>query len=526
MKRRHLFPSAARRIIEIAMSYSSNYSRLTALLGRVTERCNTAPRERANYALTTFILLLMISPSLSAQNALPSLGDRISGTVSLEQEFTIGQQFLASIRRGAPTIPDPLLNNYLENVTYKLASRSQLQDHRLSFVVIDSEELNAFAAPGGIIGVNTGLFLNAQTEAEFASVMAHEISHVSQRHFARGIDEAQAGRVPQMASLLASVIVMATSDAGHGAAALAAAQGRALENQLRFSRSNEAEADRIGQDTMFNAGFDPEGMSSLFERLIAINRFGRRPPEFLLSHPVTESRISDARSREFRYPERSYQEDLEYQIVRARVVGHYAEDKGALVNEMRRALTNSTNSFTRDANRYGLAVALWEAGNYAGASATLAPLLSKEPNRISYVVTQAEILTKQNEPGQAREFLTRHLQINPNNHALTTAYAEALIAARNYNEAAEVLQRHAVLRPDDHHLWAMLAETQGQAGNISEVHQARAEYFRLLGDFRNARQQLQFALRIEVDQGSGAAVEARLRERINTLEDQQRALQG
>ena len=102
-------------------------------------------------------------------------------------------------------------------------------------------------------------------------------------------------------------------------------------------------------------------------------------------------------------------------------------------------------------------------------------------------MTQAEILTKQNEPGQAREFLTRHLQINPNNHALTTAYAEALIAARNYNEAAEVLQRHAVLRPDDHHLWAMLAETQGQAGNISEVHQARAEYFRLLGDFRNAR---------------------------------------
>ena len=225
-------------------------------------------------------MLTLFLQIASAQNALPSLGDRISGTVSLEQEFAIGQQFLASVRRGAPTISDPLLNNYLENVTYKLASRSQLQDHRLSFVIIDSEELNAFAAPGGIIGVNTGLFLNAHTEAEFASVMAHEISHVSQRHFARGIDEAQAGRVPQMASLLASVIVMATSDAGHGAAALAAAQGRSLENQLRFSRSNEAEADRIGQDTMFNAGFDPEGMSSLFERLIAINRFGRfdRPP--------------------------------------------------------------------------------------------------------------------------------------------------------------------------------------------------------------------------------------------------------
>ena len=117
MKSRRQFFSAARRITEIAMSNSPYYSHLTALLGRVTKRCDLSPRAHTNYALTSFILFLIISPSLSAQNALPSLGDRISGTVSLEQEFTIGQQFLASIRRGAPTIPDPLLNNYLENVT-------------------------------------------------------------------------------------------------------------------------------------------------------------------------------------------------------------------------------------------------------------------------------------------------------------------------------------------------------------------------------------------------------------------------
>ena len=271
------------------------------------------------------LLLLLwatIPTLLSAQPALPSLGDRISGTVSLEQEYAMGQQFLSSIRRSAPTISDPLLNTYLENVTYKLASRSQLKDHRLSFVIIDSEALNAFAAPGGIIGVNTGLFLNAQTEAEFASVMAHEIAHVSQRHFARGIDEAQAGKIPQIATLLASVIIMATSDASHGTAAAAAAQGRALENQLRFSRSNETEADRVGQDTMFNAGFDPDGMSTLFERLMAINRFGRRPPEFLLSHPLTESRISGSRGRAARYPRQQYSPNLEYQIVRARVLGY------------------------------------------------------------------------------------------------------------------------------------------------------------------------------------------------------------
>ena len=136
----------------------------------------------------------------------------------------MGQQFLSSIRRATSTIPDALLHGYLENLTYKLAAQSQLQDHRLSFVIIDSEELNAFAAPGGIIGVNTGLFLNAETEAEFASVMAHEIAHVSQRHFARSIDDARANRVPELAALLAGVIVMATSDGQHGAAAIAASQ--------------------------------------------------------------------------------------------------------------------------------------------------------------------------------------------------------------------------------------------------------------------------------------------------------------
>ena len=169
-----------------------------------------------------FALAMILSENAFSQSSLPSLGDRISGTVSLDQEYAMGQRFLSQIRRSATTISDPLLTGYLESVTYKLASRSQLTDHRLSFVIIDSQALNAFAAPGGIIGVNTGLFLNAVTEAEFASVMAHEISHVSQRHFARGIDEAQSGRIPQMAALLASVMVMATSEAGHGAAAISA----------------------------------------------------------------------------------------------------------------------------------------------------------------------------------------------------------------------------------------------------------------------------------------------------------------
>ena len=464
------------------------------------------------------LLLALVPASGVAQNNLPSLGDRISGTVSLGQEYEMGQQFLRQLRRGVATIPDALLNTYLENVTYKLASRSQLQDHRLSFIIIDSQELNAFAAPGGIIGVNTGLFLNATTEDEFTSVMAHEIAHVSQRHFARSVDQAQAGRVGQVATLLASILVAATSDAGHGQAAIAAAQGLAVDNQLRFSRSNETEADRVGQDTMYNAGFDPDAMASLFERLVAINRFGRRPPEFLLTHPVTESRVADARARAGRYPARTYSDSLEYQLMRARVVAHYAEDKEALVNEYRELLEQSLSQFDQDANRYALAVAFWENQQYLEATRTLTPLLEKDPNRISYVVTQAEIYTRQNEPARAIQYLERHLEINPDNHPLTMAMADALEEARSYQAAAELLTQHAQVRSQDHNLWYQLAEIQGQAGNIGEVHKARAEYFLLVGDLRRAREQLQYAMRVESENGISPAEESRLRQKIRDVE--------
>ncbi len=475
--------------------------------------------------LVTLLTALLVGPA-AAQNALPSLGDRISGYVSMEEEHQLGREFLRSLRRTTPTISDPLLNNYLENISYRLAAKSELRDHRLAFIIVDSQTLNAFAVPGGVIGVNTGLFLNAETEGEFASVIAHELAHVSQRHFARRIEQAETTRIPQMAALLASVVVMATSNAEHGQAALMATQGRALENQLRFSRSNEAEADRVGIKTLFDAGYDPYTMPALFQRLAAANRYGTRPPEFLLSHPVTEARIADSRGRASRYPQREYSEQLEYLLMRARVVTHYAPNKNDAVTDYQRQLQDAETEVDRDGARYGLAMAYSEDGNYRQANETLSPLLNKDPNRISLVVTQAEFFTAQNESGRALDFLDRHLAINPGNHPLTMAYADALIESRRYQEAADTLENHIKSRADDFSLWYFIAETQGQAGNISRVHQARAEYFVLTGDFRRAREQLQFALDIESGKpGNGAAI-AVVRQRIRDIQALEAELAG
>src|SRR5690606_5111411 len=148
-------------------------------------------RSIACAAMATLLGAALPAGDALAQVQLPTLGDRISGLISLDDEYRLGREFLRSVRASSKTISDPLLNDYLVNVTHNLALHSELQDYRLAFIIIDNPELNAFAAPGGIIGVNGGLFLNAHTEGEFASVMAHELAHVSQRHFARSVEDAQ-----------------------------------------------------------------------------------------------------------------------------------------------------------------------------------------------------------------------------------------------------------------------------------------------------------------------------------------------
>lgn len=483
---------------------------------------------RAFTALTLGIALAtQTAPHTLAQPQLPSLGDRLSGIFSLEEEHRIGREFLRSVRRGAPIIDDPLLNDYVVNFTHNLAVHSDLQDYRLAFVLIDSPVLNAFAAPGGIIGVNGGLFLNAHTEGEFASVIAHELAHVSQRHFARGVEDAQRRRLPELATLLASVVLMGSGSSA-GPAAVMAAQGRSIENQLRFSRQNESEADRLGLRTMVNAGYDPGDMARLFERLLEQTRFSSRPPEFLLSHPVTESRIVDARSRATRMPtpQRNAATGMEYQLMRTRVEVHYEQNKNSAVIEFTQRLETRRDPHERRVAQYGLALAHAANRQYDESLALLDELLATESNRITYVTTKADTLISASQPQQALDYLERHLRINPNNHALTMSQVNAHIALRDYQSAVKILERHVQTRPEDHSLWYLLAETQGQAGDISKVHQARAEFFILVGDFRSAREQLNYALRIEGSREENVPLISRLRQRVSDVERMQREQQA
>lgn len=445
----------------------------------------------------------------SAQVKLPVLGDSLSGTISTQQEYEFGREFLRSARRQTPALNDPLLEEYVSSLTYKLAATSELTDHRLAFLMIDSDVLNAFAAPGGIIGVNAGLFLYAENEGEFASVLAHELAHISQRHYARSVEEQRNNRLPSMAGLLASLIIGAAAGGEAGQAALMTTQAIGLENQLRFSRSNEEEADRIGIRNLYNAGFDPEDMAGMFEHMLRASSFSRRPPEFLSTHPLDEKRIADSRNRANTYPAVDRAQNPEYLLMRQRVQLHYATNYEAEIETRARDLPQ-LNGAEEDAVRYGIALAQMKAGQHVRASESLDTLLRKEPARITYVMLDAEIALAAQDYPRALDILERNLKINPGNHPLTMAYATTLTRAGRYADAAEVLERHALTRADDMQVWYDLAEVQGQAGNISKVHQARAEYFITVGDFARAREQLNFAQGLEKDQVSLARIRSRL----------------
>jgi beta-barrel assembly-enhancing protease len=460
------------------------------------------------------LAILLHAMPLGAQVNLPVLGDSLSGIISTQQEYEFGREFLRSVRSQTQALNDPLIAEYIATLTYKLAAVSELTDHRLDFILIDSEVLNAFAAPGGIVGVNAGLFLYAENEGEFASVLAHELAHISQRHYARNIEQTRNNRIPSMAGLLASLVIAATVGGDAGQAALMTTQTASLENQLRFSRSNEEEADRIGIRTLYNAGFDPGDMAGMFEGMLQSRNFSQRLPEFLSTHPLDENRIADSKNRANSYSKVETIENIEFQLMRQRVLIHYADNPEIEIESRQRAL-NQLNGAAADAARYGMALAQLKSGQNVQASETLTELLRAEPSRITYLILEAEIASAAQNFPRAIEILEKSLRTNPDNHPLTMAYATALTKAGRFEEAAVVLEKHAINYPNDMQLWYDLAEVQGQTGNISKLHQARAEYFITVGDFARARDQLEFALRLEEDR----LVTARIRQRMDYIRE-------
>jgi predicted Zn-dependent protease len=465
-------------------------------------------------------LLLLLPASAGAQDYnLPGFGE--GNAVSLSQEYYLGRAWLMSYRRQAPILDDALLQDYVETLVYRLVVASQLRERRLEIVLVDNRTINAFAVPGGVVGIHSGLIDKAENEAQFSSVLAHELAHLSQRHFARGIEARKQSSAASMAGLLGGLVAIAAGAGDAGMAAIMSGQAAAMDSQLRYSRQHEQEADRVGMQNQANAGLDPGGAAGMFEIMQADSRrYGSAPPEFLLTHPLTESRIADAKNRAATYPKRIYQDNPEYQLMRARVQVSFFDKPGEAVAHFREQRKRGGKQAVPA--QYALVLALSRNGDYAEARELLKPMREFRPDSITYLVTEADIDIAQGRYDAAIKKLEDKLALNPGNHPVTMSLGRAYDEGGYYQKADELLSRHAREHSSDAQLWYLLAEVQGKAGNILGLHQSRAEYFYLNGSPQQAIAQLRLAL----DKATNQVTVERIHTRIAYFQAVDRALRS
>ena len=437
---------------------------------------------------------------------LPDLGDESAALLSPQMERQLGEEFMRAARRHWQVLDDADLNHYLSTLGARLLG-GEAREAGYHFFLINDPTLNAFAVPGGYIGIHSGLFLAATNEAELAGVLAHEIAHIQQRHLPRLMAEAKRAQIPRLATVLAAILLSGSSGAGAQALATAGAAAE-IQHQLNFTRSFEQEADRLGLAALARAGLDTEGLPAFFERMQAWNRLneGNAPPPFLRTHPVTSDRIAETRDRSDAYPRRPNNSEA-FLHAQARLRALLAP--ATAIRYFKAKLSNAADL----PSRYGLAVAHAANGDLATAQALADELMRARPRALHYRYLAADIdLGRRRYTSAIQRYrgVAREAQDAP---LFRARFAHALFVGREYREAntiARALTREPQADPTSYKL---LAQTEDALGNAVASHRALAEYHYANGDGNAALGQLRIARRAaDKDTYLTAGIDARSQE--------------
>ena len=447
----------------------------------------------------------------SIANKLPELGASPS-VIPASQEYALGRAWLAAFRQQAPISTDVNTVDYLEHLIFHLVPYATMDTYKILPVVVQSNDINAFAVPGGVVGINTGLVLHTDTEDQIASVLAHELAHLSERHFARSVQAQKNNMVPTMLAMLTGIVAIAAGEGDAGIAAITAGQAVSLQNQLKYSRQHEREADRTGIAVMADAGYQPTAAAEMFKIMLDNARLNRsKQYSFLSTHPITEARVADARNRaeELNISESTKpSNDFEF-IKAAETVKQFKFPRAAIEYFSQEDGIN----FTAPARQYGLAIAYLEDQQATKAKLILQQLLESDPERILFWVSYGQSLAKSGHITEAINWLDQKYRYNPFNYPIAYTYAVVLEQDRQYQSAQTVLQRLSERRPFDPNVWYRLAEVSGLGQDIHGLHRARAEYFVLLGNYRSAERQLLFLLDdVNLSDNNRAVAEQRLQD--------------
>ena len=436
-----------------------------------------------------FLIFLVASKISFAQESsieLPLIGDRLSGAVSQTEEESLGRQFLRDLKRETPILYDPIVQEWTELFVYKIGEQSKVSKKAFELILIEDNSLNAFAAPGGIIGANAGLFKYSDNEAQFASVIAHELAHLSQRHFARQILEGSDRSNQSLATVLAAIVVaVATSSP----AAIIGGQGLLASQQLRFSRLYETEADREGYVTLQKSGYDTLEMSEMFKNMQEVRRLsGDNMPEFLLTHPITTRRITESRERAREYPSPGKKDSFNFKLIKKRV--KYLMTDNLSIRAFEKEIGDN------DEDIYFRALIEKKKLNFTRSIELLKGLEKKYPDNLIIKTSLAEVYTESGNLRKSKEFTNELLAVSLGNYPLSYNLANAHIMEENYLAAEQVLEDIKFYRPVDINLLKDLSQVQKNSKNMLGYHLTNSEFLFYSGRYEEALRDLQEARRI------------------------------
>jgi predicted Zn-dependent protease len=463
---------------------------------------------------------LTLAPFPAFSSNLPDIGNSSELLMSPEDERRLGMEFMRQVRSSLTLVDDISSNDYIQALGEKLASQVDTRGQTFTFFIVDDPTINAFAGPSGYIGVHSGLIIAANNEGELSSVMAHEIAHVIQRHLFRSIESSQNMSMATIGAIIAAILLGSQAGGQVGEAVLASTLAGTQQQQLSYSRAHEQEADRVGIEMLASAGYNPNDMADFFETLLKASKFNQHSiPEFLLTHPVTTSRVADTRGRAASYKfipaaKASKEEPTAFELVKTRLQVLSAKDdqQKSFIRDFEKIIKKNEN--VTHLKIYEMALRYHEQQNYDKAKQLLSSLLNAEPQRLAYILASAENDIDAKNYDAAVELLNRSILLYPDNLALTTHIAKASLLNNNATAAIHVLEKQIRSGRYVPETFKLLASARQKAGQQSEAYEALGNYYQSLGEFNTAINHFEEALK---ETGDNQFRELRLKAVIKQL---------
>jgi predicted Zn-dependent protease len=458
-----------------------------------------------------YLFLLLLCVPVAVADGLPDLGDSSQMALTPQDERRIGEEIMRDVNNSGGVIRDVEVVDYLQGLGFRLAASSGEAPQKFTFFVVQDSSINAFALPAGIIGVHSGLILAAGSESELASVISHEIGHVTQRHIARMIAQ-QRQDAWQSFAAMAFALLAARSNPQLAGASMQAAQAGAIQKQLDYTREHEREADRVGLQILSSAGFDTRAMPAFFDKLMKGTRFYEgSAPSFLRTHPLTTERIADVRNRVEQTPYRQVTDSPEFNFTRAKLRATTGSPAQAV--EWFRDILDEKKYVDEASQRYGHAVALMRANRLEEAREEVNWLRTKAPRNPMIETLAGNLLVAMGNQRQAESHFKQALVTYPNHRGLIYGYAELLLATNQLDPALKLLNEKQQVYPDDPYLYELKSQIYTRQGKDLLRHQAQGEAYYRRYNLMGAIEQMELALR----SGDGnfyemSSVEARLKQ--------------